>query len=476
MENRNQTSKNNVRVRLAPSPTGNFHIGTARTALFNYLFARQNGGTFVLRFEDTDRERSTAESEQDILDGLKWLGLTWDGAPERQMDKLPRYKAAADELLAKGLAYRCFCAKEELEAERKEQEANHQPPKYSGRCRNLPPEEAEAKLAAGMPSVTRFKIAGAVQKFTDLIMGEVSEDTALYGDFVILRADGIPLYNLANVVDDHDMNITHVIRGADLLPSTIKQLLLYEALGWAWPEFAHLPLILNENRSKMSKRKDPVSITRDFRDKGYLPEALVNFMVLLGWAPEGNRELFTLDELAKEFSLERVHKGNAVFNPAKLDDINGQYIRALPAEELAEKLKPFLPRPEFASQAADLLQERLVRLDEAAELAGWLWAEEVKASPGLLVPKKSTPTETATLLEKAASVLEGLSDWQPAELETSLRQVVAKAEVGAGNLLWPIRAALTGLPASPGVFEVLSALGKDKSLVRIKAAIKSLRG
>lgn len=472
MENRKLA---NVRVRIAPSPTGNFHIGTARTALFNYLFARQHGGQFVLRFEDTDRERSTTESEQDILDGLKWLGLEWDEGPERQMDKLSHYKEVADELLNNGLAYRCFCTKEELEAERKTQEAAHQPPKYSGRCRNLDETQIRDELEAGAPFVIRFKVPGGAQSFADLIMSEVAEDTSLYGDFVILRADSIPLYNLANVVDDHDMAITHVIRGADLLPSTIKQILLYKALGWQAPEFAHLPLILNENRSKMSKRKDPVSITRDFRDKGYLPEALVNFMALLGWAPEDNRELFTLDELVKAFSIERVHKGNAVFDPKKLDDINGLYIRALPVDQLAEKLKPFLPKPEYAGQVAELLQDRLVRLDEAAELASWLWADEVAASPELIVPKKSTPAETVALLTKAITVLKSMENWQPAELETTLRQVATDANVGAGALLWPIRVALTGLPASPGVFEVLSALGKEKSIDRLRAAINRLK-
>ena len=344
-----------MRVRMAPSPTGPLHIGTARTSLYNYLTARHAGGTYVLRIEDTDLARSTADFERDIIDNLHWLGITWDEGPQlaggedigphapyRQSERMELYAREASRLLEAGGAYRCWCTPEELEAVRRDQEAKKEPPRYNGRCLNLTDAERAAFEAEGRTSAIRFRVEPETVRFDDLVRGEVEFDNALLGDFVIVRADGIPLYHFTVVVDDEAMEITHVIRGEDHLSNTPKHIALIRALGYREPRFGHIPLILNTDRSKMSKRKSQTSITA-YREEGYLPEAFVNFIAFLGWSPGTEEEIFSLDELATRFELSKVHKGGAVFDRDRLDHLNGVYIRALTDEQLALRLRPWVP-------------------------------------------------------------------------------------------------------------------------------------
>ncbi|HEU4830091.1 MAG TPA: glutamate--tRNA ligase, partial [Gemmatimonadales bacterium] len=344
-----------MRVRMAPSPTGPLHIGTARTSLYNFLTARHAGGTYVLRIEDTDTARSTLEFERDIIDNLHWLGITWDEGPQaadgddigpfapyRQSRRMDLYAREADRLLASGAAYRCWCTPEELEAVRKAQEARKQPPRYNRRCLNLTDAERAAFEAEGRPSVIRLKVEPEVIRFDDLIRGEVEFDNSLLGDFVIVRGNGMPLYHFVVVVDDEAMEISHVIRGEDHLSNTPKHIALIRALGYREPRFGHIPLILNADRSKMSKRKSQTAMSA-YREQGYLPEAMVNFLAFLGWSPGTEEEIFSLDELADRFEIDKVHKGGAIFDRDRLDHLNGVYIRALADEQLALRLRDFVP-------------------------------------------------------------------------------------------------------------------------------------
>src|ERR1041385_329305 len=343
------------RVRIAPSPTGPLHIGTARTALFNYLFARRTGGAFVLRLEDTDLARNTIAFEEDILENLHWLGIGWDEGPDsaggedrgpfapyRQMQRTADHVAAAQELLARDLAYPCYCTPEELDADRRAQEVAHEAPRYVGRCANLTPEERAAREAAGKRPATRFRVKPGPVAWHDLVRGDVEIDTAnIGGDFLIVRSDGTPLYHFAVVVDDASMRMTDIIRGEDHISNTPKHILLFEALGYEIPRFGHLPLILNPDRTKMSKRKSQTAIA-DYRAQGFIPEAMVNYLALLGWSTGTEEEILTLDELGARFDLEHVQKGGAVFDRERLEWLNGQWIRRLDAEDLIERLQPFL--------------------------------------------------------------------------------------------------------------------------------------
>src|SRR5688572_18736710 len=399
-----------TRVRMAPSPTGPLHIGTARTSLYNFLTARHAGGTYVLRIEDTDVARSTAEFERDIIDNLHGLGISWDEGPlvaggedvgphgpYRQSRRMDLYASEAQRLLESGAAYRCWCTPEELEEVRRTQEAAKVPPRYNRRCLNLTDAGRAAFEAEGRPSVIRFKVEPEVIRFDDLIRGEVEFDNGLLGDFVIVRADGVPLYHFVVVVDDQAMEITDVIRGEDHLSNTPKHIALIRALGYREPRFGHIPLILNADRTKISKRKSQTAMTA-YREEGYLPEAMVNFLAFLGWSPGTEEEIFTLDELVERFDITKVHKGGAIFDEDRLDHLNGVYIRALSDEQLALRLRPWIPE---AIADADLVRmvplvrERLVKLADAPELLGFVWEpDEVVASwyvPELLRPKKGGP-------------------------------------------------------------------------------------
>jgi nondiscriminating glutamyl-tRNA synthetase len=491
-----------VRVRIAPSPTGPLHIGTARTALFNYLFARHTGGVFVLRLEDTDVARSALAFEADIIDNLHWLGLTWDEGPDaaggadrgpyppyRQLQRMARHVEAANDLLARDLAYPCYCTPEELESDRKAAEAAHLPPRYVGRCANLSPAERAAREAAGRRGALRFRVPPGRVRWDDLVRGEVEIDTAnLGGDFIIVRSDGTPLYHFAVVVDDADMEISHIIRGEDHISNTPKHILLFRALGHAIPAFAHLPLILNPDRTKMSKRKSQTAIA-DYRAQGFLPEALVNFLALLGWSTGTEEEILSLDEIAARFTLEHVQKGGAVFDRERLEWLNGQWIRRLAPDDLIARLGPFLERELDASRIDRLpsseelrallpiIQERLPRLDAIGDLAGFLWVDRLEPDPALLVPKRWDAPTTRAALAAARDTIDGAVGpvtFEADELEPPLRALAEARGWRAGDLFMAIRVAVTGRTATPPLFDTLVALGRERTLGRLDRAIALL--
>ncbi len=491
------------RVRIAPSPTGPLHIGTARTALFNYLYARRTGGTFVLRMEDTDVARSTVAFEQDILDNLRWLGIEWDEGPDsaggtdrgpfapyRQMQRRERYDEAAAGLLERDEAYPCYCTPEELEADRKAQEAAHEAPRYVGRCANLTPEERDARESEGRPGALRFRVPAGKIAWQDLVRGEVEIDTAnIGGDFVIVRSDGTPLYHFVVVVDDAAMAMTHIIRGEDHISNTPKHILLFRALGHEVPQFAHLPLILNPDRTKMSKRKSQTAIA-DYRAQGYVPEAMFNFLAFLGWSTGTEEEILTHDELIARFDLDKVHKGGAVFDKDRLEWLNGQWIRKLGPEDLIERLLPFLqadraagridrvPSAEELRPLIPIIQERLPTLGAIGELVGFLWQDKVALDPSMLVPKRWDAATTMAGLRAARDVIAetGGVTFEADELEPPMRALAEANGWKAGDLFMAIRVAATGRTATPPLFDSLVALGRERVLERLDAAISTLDG
>jgi nondiscriminating glutamyl-tRNA synthetase len=492
-----------TRVRIAPSPTGPLHIGTARTALFNYLHARHVGGAFILRLEDTDVARSTLEFEQDILDGLHWLGLDWDEGPEvagepargphapyRQMERLPSYAAAAQRLLADDRAYPCYCTPEELDADRKAQEAAKQAPRYVGRCANLTAEDRLAREADGRRGALRFRVGEGVVGFDDIVRGHVEFDvTNLGGDFVIVRADGSPLYHFAVVVDDATMEVTDVIRGEDHLSNTPKHILLFRALGYDVPRFAHLPLILNADRTKMSKRKSQTAVDA-YISEGFIPEAFVNYLALLGWSTGTEEEVLSLDEIVKRFDMTDVHKGGAVFDRERLEWLNGQWIRRLTPEDLIDRLRPFVERELEAGRIdrmpsddelralLPVIQERLPTLGAIGELAGFLWVDDIDPDPGTLVPKRWDAPTTRDGLAAAREAIAAVGDvvFEADELEPPLRALAEARGWKAGDLFMAIRVAVTGRTATPPLFDTLVALGRERTLARLDRAIGVLPG
>jgi glutamyl-tRNA synthetase len=484
-----------MRVRMAPSPTGPLHIGTARTSLYNYLTARHEGGTYVLRIEDTDVARSTEDFERDIIDNLHWLGITWDEGPQvaggedigpyapyRQSQRMELYAREADRLLESGAAYRCWCTPEELEAVRRQQEADREPPRYNGRCLNLTDADRALFEREGRSAAIRLKVPPDVVRFDDLVRGEVEFDNALLGDFLIVRANGVPLYHFVVVVDDEAMDINHVIRGEDHLSNTPKHIALIRALGYREPRFGHIPLILNTDRSKMSKRKSQTSITA-YREEGYLPEAFVNFIAFLGWSPGTEEEIFSLDELAQRFELSKVHKGGAIFDRDRLDHLNGVYIRALTDEQLALRLRPWIPdavADEDLVRMVPMVKERLVKLGDVVELLGFAWEpDEVVASwyaPELLAPRKGGPADAAGALSGARSVLGDVldADFSADLLEQRFREAADANGMKAGDFFSPVRVAVTGRTVSPPLFASLELLGRDRSIARVDAALAKL--
>lgn len=466
----NLKQKNEIRVRIAPSPTGHLHVGTARTALFNWLFAKKNKGKFILRIEDTDLERSDVKYEKDIIEGLKWLGLDWDEGPYRQSERLDIYEKYVNQLLEEGAAYYCFCGKEELEAERQTMLAQGFAPKYSGKCRALDSKEVKEKLKKGESRIIRFKVPETTVSFKDLIRGEISFDTGLIGDIAIAKDPRAPLYNFAVVVDDEEMRITRVIRGEDHIANTPKQILIQKALNFNQPHYAHLPLILDPDRSKMSKRHSATSV-QEYKEAGYLPEALVNFMALLGWHPATDREIFSLKELAAEFDLARVQKAGAVFNIEKLDWLNAQYIKNLSDEELAKKLE--IAPTEDNLKIIALTKERMKKLTDFKLLSGFFFELPEYQSELLIWKNTSQKTilENLKYLERMFSDVDS-EEFSKSNLEKILMPVAE--ERGRGEMLWPLRAALSGQETSPGPFEIMDALGKKETLRRLAAAIERL--
>ena len=492
-----------IRVRIAPSPTGPLHIGTARTALFNFLFARHVGGTFVVRLEDTDVARSTEAFEKDILDGLHWLGITWDEgpgvagggevgpyAPYRQMARLDDYAVAAATLLGKDLAYPCFCSPDELEADRRTQEAAKQPVRYVGRCAALTPAARAAREAEGRKGAIRFRVPPGVIAWDDLVRGRIEIDTAnLGGDFVIVRGDGTPLYHFTVVVDDMAMRISHVIRGEDHISNTPKHIVLFEALGYPLPVFAHLPLILNPDGTKMSKRKSQTAVA-DYVAQGFLREALVNYFAFLGWSPGTEEDVLALDEIVARFELDKVQKGGARFDRERLEWLNGQWIRRLDDDDLVERLLPFLedarragridrvPAPEDMRALLPIVRERIPTLAAIVDMAGFLWRDALPLDPAALVPKR---WDAATTREGLAAAREALAahdavTWEADELEPPLRELVEARGWKAGDLFMAVRVATTGQTATPPLFDTLVALGRDATLARLDAAIGRLDG
>ena len=486
------------RVRIAPSPTGYLHIGTARTALFNFLFARKHGGQFILRIEDTDPKRSKKEYEENIYEGLKWLGIMWDEGPDiggdygpyRQSERVDIYEKYLRQLLDENKAYYCFCTPEELEAQRRDMISRGLPPKYSGKCRHLPPETVKQYLAQGKHSVIRFKMPPKEVKFHDLIRGEIKVDLNLIGDIVIARNLREPLYNFSVVIDDYLMKITHIIRGEDHISNTPKQIAIQEALGLPRPIYAHLPMILGPDRSKLSKRHGAMPVT-EYRKMGYLPEAIVNFIALLGWHPASDREIFNMEELIKEFSLKRVQKSGAVFNVNKLNWFNSQYLRHLSLDELTKIVREYLQK---YSDKAELLKEysdeylkkvieieltRINKLSDLIVLSDFFFEKNLRYSPDLLVWRDMTLAEVKQSLQDSAKVLQQINqkDFLRSNIQVKLFEFIEKSPQyrgDKGRLLWPLRVALSGKKASPSPFEIAEILGKKETLRRIEVALKKI--
>jgi len=475
-----------VRTRFAPSPTGFFHIGSARTVLFNWLFARQHNGKFILRIEDTDTERSTPEFEKDIIDGIKWLGFDWDEKIYRQSERLDIYENYLKKLIAEDKAYFCFCSKEELESDRQAMLAQGLAPKYGGHCRHCDKEESAKKVAKGEPAVVRFKVPETEVEFNDIIRGKIKFDASLLGDIVIARNLRSPLFNFSGAVDDAEMEITHVIRGEDHLSNTPKQILIQKALGFETPHYAHLPLILTSDRRKMSKRYLETAVIDYVRD-GYLKEAIINFLAYLGWHPKEDKEVMDIDELTKEFDLKRVQKAGAVFNLEKLEWLNGHYLKNLPLEELAQRIKDFIPKNWLAEENKEMLlkalsfeKERMKKLSDFKELADFFFElpdynENLLAWPrptgeGFIMDKTKTLSNLKLLREEIDKIFK--ADFAKDNLEKIITPLTTVW--GRGDLLWPLRAALSGKEASPGPFEIMDGVGKEETLKRLDVAINKL--
>ena len=544
-----------IRVRFAPSPTGFLHVGGVRTALFNYLFAKKNGGKMILRIEDTDTERSKKEFEDSIIEGLKWLGINWDEGPTfasseretkelsifppkadpsmadnfqsskksknkkyignygpyRQSERKNIYKKYITKLLKENKAYYCFCTKEELEAKRQEQISRGIPPHYDGKCSNLSHKEIEKKLNKKQPFVIRIKIPKKKISFIDMIRGKVEFDTSFLGDIVIAKDIENPLYNLASVIDDFEMNITHIIRGEDHLSNTPKQILIQEALGFKHPFYAHIPLILGPDRSKLSKRHGAVAII-EYKEEGYLAEALINFLAFLGWNPGTKKEIYSLPELIKDFSIEKIQKSGAIFNIKKLDYLNGFYIRKKSLKELTklcipyflEKgfLKPIIKSEQYPpayggmnilqffeivetkekvnfdhlKKIVSLYQERLKKISEITDFTDFFFKDKLSYQKNLLLWKDSTEDKIKFSLDNLLNILNKIkaTDWNKQNIKNVL--MVEAEKIGdRGILLWPLRIALTGKKFSAGPFEIAEILGKEKTLKRIKIAKEKLK-
>ncbi|MGB9892441.1 MULTISPECIES: glutamate--tRNA ligase [Thermodesulfovibrio] len=461
-----------VRVRFAPSPTGHLHIGGARTALFNWLFARHHNGKFILRIEDTDRSRSTEEYIESIIEAMKWLGLDWDEGPFRQTDRMETYKAYAYKLLEEGKAYRCYCTPEELEERRQQAMKEGKPPRYDRRCR-------EIKETLNKPFAIRFKMPLEGETVVDdLVKGKVTFKNSEIEDLVILRSDGTPTYNFCVVVDDFEMGITHVIRGEDHLNNTPKQIHIYHALGMNPPEFAHIPMILGTDRARLSKRHGATSVL-SYRDEGYLSEALVNFLARLGWS-YGDKEIFTREELIKYFNLEQVGKANAIFNAEKLLWLNSEYIKLTPEEKLLEFVKPFLIKEgylkegetldkDWACRAIKSLKERCRTLKELAHAMRYYLLDYVDIEPK--AKEKYINAETIPVLREVTEKLAALEEFTQERIEKIFMDIVNEKGLKLGQVAQPVRVVMTGSTVSPGIYEVLEIVGKEKTLKRLRRVI-----
>ena len=481
------------RLRFAPSPTGYLHVGGARTALFNWLFARGQGGTFVLRIEDTDAERSSWEMVQGIVDGLRWLGLDWDEGPDVggpygpyfQSERLEQYRAAAERLVADGHAYYCYCAPETLKGQRDTAEARGEVSNYDGTCGRLTREDIGAREAAGTPRAVRFRVPPGRTRFVDLVHGPIEFDNAHIEDFVVLRSDRHPTYHLSVVLDDIGMAITHVVRGDDHISNTPKQVLLYGAFAAELPAFAHVPLILGADKRRLSKRHGATSVM-EYERQGFLPEAMVNFLALLGWSPGNDQELFTRPELIRAFSLEGISSSNAVFNSEKLDWFNSQHINDVPAEDVVRRIAPMLQAAGlwrdaylagergWMGQVIELLKPRARKLADFVEHGRFFFADTVSYDPAAASKHLSVP-DLAAHVRALGEALALVEPFDAAAIETALRTVAGKRGIKAAPLIHATRVAVTGQAVSPGLFDVVAVLGRNRTVARLEALERHLR-
>lgn len=488
-----------VRVRYAPSPTGLQHIGGVRTALFNYFFARANGGKFILRVEDTDQERYSDESLEDLYNTLNWLGLKWDEGPlvggpygpYIQSERFELYKRYAEQLVADGKAYRCYCTPERLETLRAEQQAaKSEMQGYDRHCSNLSDEERSDLESQGLKSVIRLKVPlEGKTTIHDVLMGDITRrNRDVSPDPILLKSDGFPTYHLANVIDDHMMHITHIMRAQEWIPSGPLHILLYEAFGWEAPLYCHLPMVMGKDGQKLSKRHGSTSV-RDFREKGYLPEALMNYVSLVGWSYDGEREFFTKEELEEVFSLEKINKAPGVFDYKKLDWFNGQYIRQKSDEELASLLLPYMVGAGFVSEPLSeevqakysalvpVVKERLKTLSDVVPLTRFLFEEPEYSDPSLFVAKNVEPSVALTALEGSFAILKkGLAaQASPEDMEKEMADLATALDVKVNGVFMPLRVAITGSSVSLPLFDSISLLGQEKTFARIETALSVLR-
>ena len=467
-----------IRVRIAPSPTGDPHVGTAYIGLINFLYARQGGGKFILRIEDTDRTRFVPTSEQMIFDALRWLGLSWDEGPDvggpygpyRQSERTAIYHQHAEMLLANGTAYRCFCTAEELEAARKQQIAAKMAPRYPGTCRDLSASVVETNIAAGKPFVIRMKVPDGSTTFRDELRGEITFDHVNVDDQVLMKSDGFPTYHLANVVDDHLMHITDVIRAEEWISSTPKHVLLYQFFGWALPRFWHMPLLRNQDKSKISKRKNPVSLIY-YRQAGFLPESVINFLGLMGGGMPAEmtnaNEKFTLDEMIQHFDIKNIRLGGPVFDLTKLKWLNGEYIRALSPDDFYAALRSTVLSDSYLKEVADLVQTRIETLGQFGDLTGFFFADNILPAQEVFLPKKRSLEETLAFAAEQLTVLEA-ADWTAASIEPALKQLGEAQGWSVKENFMLLRAILTGSTMSPPLIESMLIFGKARTLDRLR--------
>lgn len=481
-----------VRARFAPSPTGRLHLGGARTALYDYLLARATGGQFILRIEDTDRKRYRPESETEIMDGLRWLGLEWDEGPDvggpfgpyRQSERRTIYQQYAWELVERGQAYPCFCSPERLARLREAQKKKKQSLRYDGHCRNIPPKEARARIAAGESYVIRFKMPREGQVVChDALRGAIVYENANLDDAILVKSDGLPVYHLASMVDDHLMQITHVLRGSEWLPTFPLHVHIYQAFGWEQPEWVHLSVFLKPSgKGKMSKResaalmKDGYSIfVTDLKEMGYLPQATINWIALMGWSYDDHTEFFTLDDLVQKFSIRKLNPAPAAINFTKFDHFNGLHIRALPADELARLVKPFFEKAgyqvddEKLRQLIPVLQPRLTTLADAPDVAGFFFEDHAEPDPQRLIHKLS-PLQALAVLQRARDLLATLPDWRQETADAPLRDLAKELGIKAGALFGLLREAVTGRKVSPPIYDTMTILGRETVLKRLDYA------
>ncbi len=491
------TEVKSARVRFAPSPTGRFHIGSARTALYDYLLARQSGGQFILRIEDTDRTRFDPQAEKEYYEALRWLGLEWDEGPDiggpyspyRQSERTKIYRQLTEELIAGGHAYYCFCTPERLTQVRQLQQKRKEPTRYDGLCRRLSPDEARERALGGESHVIRFKTPQEGQTTAlDLLRGPITVDNHTIDDYILVKSSGMPVYHLAAMADDHLMEITHVLRGSEWLPTFPLHVLIYEAFGWQQPIWIHLSVLLNPSgKGKLSKRSavDPKSgvkavFVNDLRDMGYLPQAVINWISLMGWSYDDHTEFFPMDDLTEKFSIEKLSPSPAAVNFSKLDHFNGLYIRSLPTDELAEQLLPFFIAAEIDADLTEikvfvpLIQERIRTLDEAVDMAGFFFQPDVRPEPSELVGKKMSAQDSARAAERAHEVIQALSESEFEQLEHALRDLADELGIKAGQLFGILRVAVTGQKVSPPLIESMVIIGKEIVLARIERAAQIL--